>query len=258
MASMIGLVAAGELYSLMVFWDLTAIVSFLLIGTDRTSAEARRAALMALVITGGSAVLLFVAVVLLHVHAGTTSIRALPGSTVPPVVLSVTAVLVIVAAAAKSAQAPLHFWLPRAMVAAGVFLLSRLHSFLSLSPMASPLLLALGAISIATGSVLALGAEDVKRVLAYSTVAQYGYITLLLGYGGEKAAGAAAFYVLAHAVAKSAPVPHGRHGHEGGWRRAHAARDGRARPADAGARRRECSGGGRIVWAAAHCRVLQG
>jgi multicomponent Na+:H+ antiporter subunit A len=257
----------------MVFWDLTAIVSFLLIGTDRTSAEARRAALMALVITGGSAVLLFVAVVLLHVHAGTTSIRALPGSTVPPVVLSVTAVLVIVAAAAKSAQAPLHFWLPRAMVAptpvsaylhsaamvaAGVFLLSRLHSFLSLSPMASPLLLALGAISIATGSVLALGAEDVKRVLAYSTVAQYGYITLLLGYGGEKAAGAAAFYVLAHAVAKSAPVPHGRHGHEGGWRRAHAARDGRARPADAGARRRECSGGGRIVWAAAHCRVLQG
>jgi multicomponent Na+:H+ antiporter subunit A len=124
-----------------------------------------------------------------------------------------------VGALAKSAQAPLHFWLPRAMaaptpvsaylhsaamVAAGVFLLSRLHPLLATSPVVLDGLLVVGLVSMAVGGLLALGADHLKRLLAYSTIAQYGYVVTVLGLGGPAGAAAACFYVLAHALAKSA------------------------------------------------------
>src|SRR4029450_4579157 len=111
------------------------------------------------------------------------------------------------------------FWLPRAMaaptpvsaylhsaamVAAGVFLLSRLHPLLATSPGLLDGLLVVGLVSMAVGGVLALGADHLKRLLAYSTIAQYGYVVTTLGIGGAAGVAAACYYVLAHALAKSA------------------------------------------------------
>src|SRR5215204_919818 len=91
-----------------------------------------------------------------------------------------------------------------AMVAAGVFLLSRLHPLLASSPALLDGLLAVGVVSMAVGGLLALSEDHLKRLLAYSTIAQYGYVVTMLGVGGTAGAAAACFYVLAHALAKSA------------------------------------------------------
>ena len=219
MAAMVGLVVARELYAIVVFWDLTAVVSFLLIGTGRVTRETMRSASTAVVVTAGSAVLLLVAAVLLHVQTGATLLDDVHARAAGGALLPAAAACIVIAGLAKSAQVPLHFWLPRAMVAptpvsaylhsaamvaAGVFLLSRFHPILALADGMRPLMLAIGAASILTGSVLALFADHIKRVLAYSTIAQYGYVMVLLGFGGPSGAAAAVFYVLAHALVKSA------------------------------------------------------
>ena len=218
MGSMVGLAFARDLVLLFVFFDLTAVASYFLIGFDRDR-DARGAALMALLVTGISAVALLVAAVLLYDAYGTFSlpelfVRAGTGPTT-----TAAAVLIAVAALAKSAQAPLHFWLPRAMVAptpvsaylhsaamvaAGVLVLGRVHPLLVKSDLVLDGLLVVGLVSIAVGGVLALAQDELKQVLAYSTISQYGYVVTLYGIGGATAAGAAALYVLAHAIAKSA------------------------------------------------------
>ncbi|HKP99822.1 MAG TPA: proton-conducting transporter membrane subunit, partial [Actinomycetes bacterium] len=222
LVAMVGLATAQDLLLLFLFWDLTAIASYLLIGFDRQHREARLSALMALLVTGVSAVLLLVGILVLRAEYGTTSIpellaRVSAGPAVPAVTLA--GALIAVGALAKSAQAPLHFWLPRAMaaptpvsaylhsaamVAAGVFLLSRLHPLLASSPVLLDGLLAVGVVSMAVGGLLALSEDHLKRLLAYSTIAQYGYVVTMLGVGGAAGAAAACFYVLAHALAKSA------------------------------------------------------
>jgi multicomponent Na+:H+ antiporter subunit A len=220
MVAMVGLSTAQDLLLLFVFWDLTAIASYLLIGFDRQRREARLSALMALLVTGVSAVLLLIGILVLRAELGTTSIPELvrrAGEGGPAVTLAGT--LIAVGALAKSAQVPLHFWLPRAMaaptpvsaylhsaamVAAGVFLLSRLHPLLAASPGLLDGLLVVGLVSMAVGGLLALSVDELKRLLAYSTIAQYGYVVTMLGVGGAAGAVAACFYVLAHALAKSA------------------------------------------------------
>jgi multicomponent Na+:H+ antiporter subunit A len=222
LVAMVGLVTAQDLLLLFLFWDLTAIVSYLLIGFDHQHREARLSALMALLVTGVSAVLLLIGILVLRAEYGTSSIpellaRAAAGPAGPAVTLA--GALIAVGALAKSAQAPLHFWLPRAMaaptpvsaylhsaamVAAGVFLLSRLHPLLASSPVLLDGLLAVGVVSMAVGGLLALSEDHLKRLLAYSTIAQYGYVVTMLGVGGAAGAAAACFYVLAHALAKSA------------------------------------------------------
>ena len=222
LVAMVGLVTAQDLLLLFLFWDLTAIVSYLLIGFDHQHREARLSALMALLVTGVSAVLLLIGILVLRAEYGTTSIpellaRVAAGPAGPAVTLA--GALIAVGALAKSAQAPLHFWLPRAMaaptpvsaylhsaamVAAGVFLLSRLHPLLASSPVLLDGLLAVGVVSMAVGGLLALSEDHLKRLLAYSTIAQYGYVVTMLGVGGAAGAAAACFYVLAHALAKSA------------------------------------------------------
>jgi len=222
LVAMVGLATAQDLLLLFLFWDLTAIASYLLIGFDRQHREARLSALMALLVTGVSAVLLLIGILVLRAEYGTTSIpellgRAATGPAGPAVTLA--GALIAVGALAKSAQAPLHFWLPRAMaaptpvsaylhsaamVAAGVFLLSRLHPLLASSPALLDGLLAVGVVSMAVGGLLALSEDHLKRLLAYSTIAQYGYVVTMLGVGGAAGAAAACFYVLAHALAKSA------------------------------------------------------
>ena len=149
LVAMIGLATAQDLLLLFVFWDLTAIVSYLLIGFDRHRREARLSALMALLVTGVSAVLMLIGILVLRAEYGTTSVPELIDRATAGTGLTLATVLIAIGALAKSAQVPFHFWLPRAMaaptpvsaylhsaamVAAGVFLLSRVHPLLERSP----------------------------------------------------------------------------------------------------------------------------
>ncbi len=219
LVSMAGLALAQDLVLLFVFWDLTAVASYGLIGFDRERADARRSALMALLITAVSAVLLLVAILMLRAEYGTTHLPTLFDRIEPNATVAAAGVFVAVAALAKSAQVPLHAWLPRAMaaptpvsaylhsaamVAAGVFLLSRLHPLLAQTGWLLDALVAVGFASIAVGGLLALGGRELKQVLAHSTISQYGYVVVLLGIGGEAGAAGACLYVIAHAIAKSA------------------------------------------------------
>lgn len=217
--AMVGLATAQDLVLVFVFFDLTAVCSYFLIGFDRGKRESRAAALMALLVTVVGAVAMLVAAVLLYATYGTFSIpelltRAEPGSTT-----TIAAALLAVAALSKSAQVPLHFWLPRAMaaptpvsaylhsaamVAAGVLVIGRVYPLIVRSAAVQTGLLVVGALSIVVGGILALRRDVLKQILAYSTISQYGYMVLLYGIGGSDGAGAAAFYVLAHGIAKSA------------------------------------------------------
>jgi multicomponent Na+:H+ antiporter subunit A len=219
MGAMVGLATAQDLILLFVFWDLTAVASYFLIGYDRHERASREAALMALLVTGISAVALLIAALVLRDVYGTFSLPELAAAVQPGAATTTAALLIAVAGLAKSAQLPFQFWLPRAMaaptpvsaylhsaamVAAGVFLLSRLYPVLQQSSLVLDLLLAFGLGSIAVGGLLALHADAFKRLLAYSTVSQYGYVVFMLGLGGAHGAAGACFYVLAHGIAKSA------------------------------------------------------
>ncbi|OBK11074.1 hydrogen gas-evolving membrane-bound hydrogenase subunit E [Mycobacterium asiaticum] len=217
--SMVGLATAQDLVLLFVFFDITAICSYFLIGFDKDEAKARRAALMALLVTVASAVALLIAAVLLYARYHTFALPELLERVDSGPTTTVAAALLAVAALAKSAQVPLHFWLPKAMaaptpvsaylhsaamVAAGVLVLGRVHPLLAHSRPVLTAVLLIGAASVVVGGISALAQDVLKQVLAYSTISQYGYVVMLYGIGGRAAAGAAAFYVLAHGVAKSA------------------------------------------------------
>ena len=219
MGAMVGLVMAGDLLLLFLFWDLTAVVSYFLIGFDRDEPASRPAALMALLVTGGTAILMLAGIVALWAMMGTTSIASLIASAPAGWSLTVSVALIVVAALAKSAQAPLHFWLPRAMVAptpvssylhsaamvaAGVFLLARLLPLVHRAAGVPDTLVILGLVSSGFGGVMALSRDDMKRLLAYSTIGQYGYVVTMLGLGGAYGAVGAGLYVLAHGLAKCA------------------------------------------------------
>lgn len=223
MASMVGLATAQDLIVLFVLFDVTAVCSYFLIGFDRQERATRLAALMALLVTGVGAVAMLVGAVILYADHGTFSIpelsRALQQGGAPGTLTTVAVALIVVAALAKSAQVPLHFWLPRAMaaptpvsaylhsaamVAAGVLVIARVYQMVEVSQVVLDGLLVVGLLSIAIGGAISLTRDGFKQVLAYSTISQYGYVVTLYGVGGKAAAGAAAFYVVAHGIAKSA------------------------------------------------------
>lgn len=219
MVSMVGLVTAQDLILLFVFWDLTAIASYFLIGYDRQDVEARIAALMALVVTGVSAVLLLIGSLMLYVEYGTFSIPEVVERAEPSKLVTVAAGLMALAGLAKSAQVPFQFWLPRAMaaptpvsaylhaaamVAAGVFLLGRIYPLLVTSEALLDGLVVVGFGSMLVGGILALTRDRLKQLLAYSTISQYGYVVVMYGLGGAAGVVGASFYVVAHALAKSA------------------------------------------------------
>jgi multicomponent Na+:H+ antiporter subunit A len=219
LVSMLGLVTAQDLIALFVFWDLTAVASWLLIGYDRHNRDARLSALMALLVTAVSAVLMLVGILMLRAEYGTVQLPELFALARESTTVTVAVGLIAIAALAKSAQVPFHFWLPRAMaaptpvsaylhsaamVAAGVFLLSRIHPLIALDARLLDSLILIGLASMAVGGLLALGSQGLKRILAYSTISQYGYVVTMLGVGGSAGAAGACFYVLAHALAKSA------------------------------------------------------
>jgi multicomponent Na+:H+ antiporter subunit A len=219
MGSMVGLAMAQDLILLFVFWDLTAIASYYLIAFDRHSEDARASALMALLVTGITAVLLLIGAIFLYTAHGTLSVPELAERVEPGSLLTTTGLLIAIAGLAKSAQAPFHFWLPRAMaaptpvsaylhsaamVAAGVLLIGRVYPLLQKSEILLDALLVVGIASMVVGGLLALTRDVLKQLLAYSTIAQYGFVVTMYGLGGPYGAGSAAFYVIAHAIAKSA------------------------------------------------------
>ena len=219
MASMVGLVMAQDLLLLFVFWDMTAIASFFLIGFDREDEESRESAQMALLVTGISAIGVLIGAIILWSEYGTFSLPLLFEQAEPTTPVLWATGLILAGALAKSAQFPLHFWLPRAMaaptpvssylhsaamVAAGVFLVGRIYPLVALDDRMQTALIFIGGASMVVGGVVALTRDVFKQVLAYSTISQYGYVVVLFGLGGYYGVGGATFYVIAHALAKSA------------------------------------------------------
>lgn len=222
MASMLGLVCSGDLLVLFFFWELTSITSFLLIGFHSEEEKARRSALQALLVTGAGGLALMAGIVLVGQVAGTYELRELftKGALLRshpyyPAIL----ILVLGGAFTKSAQWPFYFWLPGAMVApapvsaylhsatmvkAGVYLLARLSPVLGQTPAWELALTAVGAITMLLGSWLALVQSDLKRALAYSTVAVLGTLVMLLGLGAPGAEKAMIVYLAAHSLYKAA------------------------------------------------------
>ena len=221
MGAMIGAVLADDLVLLVVFWELTSLTSFLLIGTSPESAEARRSAQQGLLVTVAGGLALLAAAILLGSGLGTYSISeivargdavaALPAA--PAIV-----VLLALAAFAKSAQAPLHSWLPNAMVAPtpvsaflhsatmvklGVYLLARFNPVFEGEALWVLLLTGVGGVTMGVGALLALRETDLKRVLAYSTVVSLGTLILLIGVPGEASAVAVAVFLFGHALYKA-------------------------------------------------------
>ncbi|MEV5743878.1 hydrogen gas-evolving membrane-bound hydrogenase subunit E [Microbispora rosea] len=216
-AAMLGLVLAGDLVLLVVFWELTTVVSFLLIGTRGRAAPAVRA----LLVTGIGGLALLAAVVLLAVTAGTTDLgvvlaqrqRVLDSPTAPAIMA-----LLILAAFTKSAQVPFHFWLPGAMVAitpvsaylhaatmvkAGIYLLLRFSTIYAGVPGWSVTLVTAGLVTALLGAARALREHDLKAMLAHSTVSQLGLLVAAIGVGTTVALAAAILHTFAHALFKA-------------------------------------------------------
>ncbi|NLY00413.1 MAG: DUF4040 domain-containing protein [Rhodopirellula sp.] len=221
MASMLGLVLAGNLLTLFVFWELTSLTSFFLIGFESDREEARASALQALLVTSLGGLSLLVGLLLLGQIAGTMELSALlrnPETLSTHPLAPAAFVLILVGAATKSAQFPFHFWLPNAMeapspvsaylhsstmVKAGVYLLARLSPVFAGTPLWRATLIPMGLITMLLGAALALGERDLKRVLAHSTVSVLGLLVLLLGMGSVAAVEAAMLFLLAHALYKA-------------------------------------------------------
>ena len=222
MGAMLGLVISDSLLTLFLFWELTSVTSFLLIGFDHARQAARRAATQALVITNLGGLCLLVAAVLLHTATGSWNISELTpfatelaGSELYGVVLA----LVLAAAFTKSAQFPFHFWLPNAMeaptpvsaflhsaamVQGGVYLLARMTPLLGGTEIWTVVLMSVGAVTLIWGATAALRQTDLKQMLAQTTLASLGLLVMLLGIGGDYAIAGMVVYFLAHALYKAA------------------------------------------------------
>jgi multicomponent Na+:H+ antiporter subunit A len=216
--AMIGLVLADDLILLFVFWELTTVLSFLLIGHYADRPTARRSALRAVTVTTFGGLALLAGVVILGQAAGTYRLSAILAH--PPHGAPVTAALalILVGCFAKSAVFPFSQWLPGAMAAptpvsaylhaaamvkAGVYLIARLAPAYGADPTCRRLCLVLGCATMLLGGIRALREHDLKRVLAFGTVSQLGFLTAVLGAGQRDTAYAGLAMLLAHAVFKA-------------------------------------------------------
>lgn len=222
MAAMLGVVLADNLILLFVFWELTSLSSFFLIGFKHDEQPSRDAALQALLVTGLGGLVMLAGFIIIGEISGTYEISELmkSGQLLRDNALYLPAlIMVLVGAFTKSAQFPFHFWLPNAMVAptpvsaflhsatmvkAGVYLLARLLPILGGTPEWQHVIVVVGTATTAIGAILALGQTDLKRLLAYSTVSALGTMTLLLGFGDPVAVKAAIVFIVAHAFYKGA------------------------------------------------------
>jgi multicomponent K+:H+ antiporter subunit A len=221
MGAMSGVVLSGNLIQLVVFWELTSLFSFLLIGYWHHRRDARRGARMALTVTGAGGLCLLAGVLVLGHMVGSYDLDVVlnSGDLVRAHPLyTVALVLVLIGAFTKSAQFPFHFWLPHAMAAptpvsaylhsatmvkAGVFLLARLWPVLSGTEEWFWLVTGAGLITLLMGGFAAIFQSDLKGLLAYSTISHLGLITTLLGLNSPLAAVAAVFHIINHATFKA-------------------------------------------------------
>ncbi|WP_370619931.1 Na+/H+ antiporter subunit A [Mumia sp. Pv 4-285] len=217
--SMLGLVLASDVLLLYVFWELTTVFSYILIGHNPERIANRRAAMTALLVTTFGGLAMLVGFIMLGERAGSYQIDAIMDLAPSGSVTTVAIALVLVGAVSKSALVPFHFWLPGAMAAptpvsaylhaaamvkAGVFLVAVMAPTFAEVSLWRPTLLVLGVTTMIVGGVRALGQHDVKLLLAYGTVSQLGFLTAVVGLGTRAAALAGLAMVVAHALFKAA------------------------------------------------------
>jgi len=222
MAAMLGIALSDNLLLLIVFWELTSLSSFLLVGYWQHRADARAGARMALAVTGGGGLALLGGFVLLGQIAGTYELSQMldqgariQADTRYPAAL----LLILLGCFTKSAQFPFHFWLPQAMAAptpvsaylhsatmvkAGIFLLASLTPVIGGTDLFAALVSTTGLVTMAFAAFIAIFKHDLKALLAYSTISHLGLITFLIGLGSPLAAVAALFHLLNHASFKAA------------------------------------------------------
>lgn len=220
MAAMLGVVLSDNLILLFVFWELTSLSSFMLIGFKHEEERSRAAALQALLVTGLGGLVMLAGFILLGQASGSYELSTLlaMGDEIRSSALYLPAlILILIGAFTKSAQFPFHFWLPNAMeaptpvsaylhsatmVKAGIYLLARLNPALGGTPAWQTIVTVIGAVTMLAGGYLALTQTDLKRLLAYSTVAALGAMTMLIGIGDSLAIKGALTFLLAHALYK--------------------------------------------------------
>lgn len=221
MASMLGLVLANNLLLIFLFWELTSLSSFLLIGFEHQNVRARKAAIQALFVTSLGGLALFAGIILIgtrthsfDLHGLMLNINVLRNDSFYIPIL----ILILLGAFTKSAQFPFHFWLPAAMeaptpisaylhsatmVKAGVYLLARMHPLMAHTGSWFIVLTATGGITMLLGAVQALKQTDIKAILAYTTIIALGSLVFLLGSDQKTIAQAVIAFILAHAMYKA-------------------------------------------------------
>lgn len=221
MGAMLGLVLADNWLSILVFWELTSITSFLLIGHNNEKESARYAAWQGLLVTALGGLALLAGLVLIGIVTDQYTISNLSQhhelltqhTLYLPILLCVA-----VGAFTKSAQFPFHFWLPNAMAAptpvsaylhsatmvkAGIYFFARFFPILGGTVEWHILLSSIGGITMLIGAVMAFKSDNIKKLLAYSTISALGILTMAFGIGTETAVFAATVYIIAHALYKS-------------------------------------------------------
>ena len=220
--AMLGISLSDNILLLLVFWELTSLSSFLLIGYWKHLPEARQGARMALAITGSGGLAMFAGLLILGNIAGSYDISQMLAQKdviqSSPLYLPAL-ILILLGAFTKSAQMPFHFWLPHAMAAptpvsaylhsatmvkAGLFLMARLWPILAGTEAWFYLVATTGILTMVFAAKVALFKDDLKAILAYSTISHLGLITFLLGLGTKAAATAAVFHIICHASFKAA------------------------------------------------------
>ncbi|MEV6366774.1 NADH-quinone oxidoreductase subunit L [Micromonospora musae] len=214
-AAMLLVVVSGDLLLLLVGWEVMGLCSYLLIAHDRRLPEAPAAAMKAFLVTRVGDVGFLLGIALLGVSAGSFRIADVLAADHSPGTLTAACLLLLAGVAGKSAQFPLHTWLPDAMagptpisalihaatmVAAGVYAVTRLFPLFEAAPVALTVLGVLASITLLLGALAATAQDDIKRVLAWSTVSQLGYMTGALAVGAPDAA---LFHLLTHAAFKA-------------------------------------------------------
>ena len=220
--AMLGIVLSDNILLMLIFWELTSLSSFLLIGYWSGRSDSRRGARMALAVTGTGGLALIAGMLILGQIAGSHDLSVILTRRdliqANPLYLPAL-ILILIGCFTKSAQFPFHFWLPQAMAAptpvsaylhsatmvkAGLFLMARLWPVLAGTDAWFAIVTTAGLVTMVLGAAVALFRDDLKALLAYSTVSHLGLVTMLLGFGTESAALVAVFHILNHAAFKAA------------------------------------------------------
>jgi len=217
--AMFGLVVSDNMLMLYLFWELTTVLSFVLVGHYAERATSRRAATQALLVTTAGGLAMLVGIVVLGKLSGTFLLSELIAEPPTGTAASVAVVLVLVGALSKSAIVPMHFWLPGAMAAptpvsaylhaaamvkAGVYLVARMTPGFADAPPWRPIVITLGLLTMLLAGWRAVREYDLKLILAFGTVSQLGLITLMVGAGGGDLMLAGLAMLCAHAMFKAA------------------------------------------------------